>query len=82
MSTQQRDQFTAGSNAISIADAEGLVGESGIVLTTTATLAQVFPYATATSGETKSSLYKSLAAAQSATVTSTYSPAAIPGLGF
>ena len=81
LTDRQMDQVTAGFTALSIADAEGLVGESGIVLTTTASLSQVEPIATATLGETKSSLFKSLAAAQSSTVTSTYNPVAIPGLG-
>jgi hypothetical protein len=78
LTNQQMDRVTAGFAATSIADAEGLVGESGIVLTTTATLAQVLPIATATLGETSSTLYKSVAAAQSSTVTSTYTPSAIP----
>ena len=80
LTSQQMDRVKAGFDATAIADAEGLVGESGIVLTTTATLAQVLPFATATLGETSSTLYKSVAAAQSSTVTSTYSPAAVPGL--
>jgi len=80
LTSQQMDRVTAGFSAISVADAEGLVGESGIVLTTTASLSQVLPFATATLGESGSTLYKSVAAAQSSTVTSTYSPAAIPGL--
>ncbi len=80
LSDQQMDRVTAGFAAISVADAEGLVGESGIVLTTTASLAQVLPIASASLGETSSTLFKSLAAAQSSTVTSTYSPAPIPSL--
>ena len=80
LTSQQMDRTTAGFSAMSIADAEGLVGESGVVLTTTASLSQVTPYATARLGETSSTLYKSLSAAQSSTVTSTIAPASIPGL--
>jgi len=78
LNDKQMDKVTAGFTALSIADAEGLVGESGIVLTTTASLSQVVPIARATMGETSSTLYKSVAAAQSSTVTSTYSPLPIP----
>jgi fructose-specific phosphotransferase system IIC component len=81
LSDRQMDQVTAGFTALSIADAQGLVGESGIVLVTTATVSQVLPIATAVVGETRSSLFKSLSAAQSSTVTSTYNPVPIPGLG-
>jgi len=80
LTNQQMDRVTAGFSAISIADAEGLVGESGIVLTTTASLSQVLPAFTTTLGEASSTLYKSLSAAQSSTVTSTYTPLAIPSL--
>jgi hypothetical protein len=79
LTNQQMDLVTAGYTAISVADAEGLVGESGIVVATTATLSQVLPIATATLGEGSSTLYKSLAASQSSTVTSTYTPVGIPG---
>lgn len=82
LTSAQMDRVTAGFSAISIADAEGLVGESGIVLATTATLSQVMPFATAkcASCETSSTLFKSIAAAQSSTVTSTITPIAIPGV--
>jgi len=70
LTNQQMDRVTAGFTALSIADAEGLVGESGIVLTTTASLSQVLPFATAHAGEISTTLFKSLAAAQSSTVTS------------
>ncbi len=80
LSNQQMDRVTAGFTALSVADAEGLVGALGTVLTTTASLSQVLPFATATRGETSSTLFKSLAAAQSSTVTSTTAPVAIPGL--
>lgn len=76
----QMDGVTAGFTAISVADAEGLVGESGVVLTTTGSLSQVNPAAIAASGETFSILYKSLSAAQSSTVTSRTTVAPIPGL--
>jgi hypothetical protein len=78
LTNQQMDGVTAGFTATSIADAEGLVGESGIVLTTTATLSEVLQDAVRSSGETASVLYKSISAAQSSTVTSTYTPAPIP----
>jgi hypothetical protein len=80
LTDQQMDRVTAGFTALSTADAQGLVGESGVVLTTTATLAEVLQDAKATLGETSSILYKSLSAAQSSTVTSTYSPSAIPAV--
>lgn len=81
LTNQQMDQVTAGFTSISVADAEGLVGESGSVLTTVATLSQVLPLATARLGETSSTIYKSLAASQSSTITSTYTPVAIPSVG-
>ena len=81
LNDRQMDQVTAGFTAISIADAEGLVGESGAVLVTTASLSQVLPFARATLGETSSTLFKSISAAQSSTVTSTFNPIPIPGVG-
>jgi len=78
LTDQQLDRVTAGFTSTSIADAQGLVGESGIIYTTAATLSEVAPFARATLGETSSTLYKSLAAAQSASITSTYNPAPIP----
>lgn len=81
LSDRQMDKVTAGFTALSIADAEGLVGESGIVLTTTASLSQVLPIARATMGEVTSTLFKSVAAAQSSTVTSSYNPLPIPSSG-
>ena len=80
LSDRQMDQVTAGFTALSIADAEGLVGSLGTVLTTTASLSQVLPFATATRGEISSTIFKSLAAAQSSTVTAVTPPAPIPGL--
>lgn len=80
MSDQQMDRVTAGFTALGLAEAEGLVGESGIVVTTTATLGQVGPIATATFGETTSRLFKVLSASQSSTITSTFNPSPIPGI--
>jgi len=80
LTDQQLDRVTAGFTATSIADAQGVVGALGIVLTTTATLSEVAPFATARQGEASSTLFKSLAAAQSSSVTSTFTPAPIPGL--
>ncbi len=82
----QMDGVTAGYTAGAIADAEGLGGESSIVLTSTATLAQVsfFHIGVCTTcgaaPETASFVFKSISAGQSATVVSTYQPAPLPGL--
>jgi len=80
LTDQQLDRVTAGFTSTSIADAQGLVGESGIIFTAAATLSEVAPFATARLGETSSTLFKSLAAAQSASVASTFSPNPIPFL--
>jgi len=80
LTDQQLDRVTAGFTATSIADAQGLVGESGVVLATTATVSQVLPIATLHADEFTSTLFKSVAAAQSSTVTSTITPTPIPGL--
>ena len=82
LTDQQMDRVTAGFTATSIADAQGVVGESGVLLATTATLAEVQPFATATSStsEITTTLFKSVAAAQSSSVTSTTTVIAIPGL--
>jgi hypothetical protein len=80
LTAQQLDNVTAGFSALSIADAQGLVGESGVVLATTASASQVLPIATIKVDEFTSTLFKSVAAAQSSTVTSTITPAAIPGV--
>jgi hypothetical protein len=82
LSDNQMDKVTAGFTATSIADAEGLVGLNGIVLTLTSTVSQVKPYAvspdtTFTIGgiavptEASSTVFKSIAAASSATYTAT-----------
>lgn len=78
LSDDQMDSVNGGFISISIADAEGLVGESGIVLTNTATLSQVNPAAIATLGETSSILYKSVSASQSSTVTAAFVPNPVP----
>lgn len=78
LNDQQMDGVNAGFTAISIADAEGLVGESGIVLTSTATLSQVNPVAIAQYGETTTFLFKSVAASQSSTITAHFVPQSIP----
>ena len=80
LNDKQMDRVTAGFISIAIADAEGLVGSLGTVFTSTATLSLVIPYATASRGEIDSTLFKSLSAASSTTITSTTSPARIPGL--
>ena len=89
LTAQQMDRVTAGFSALTIADAEGLAGESGIVFTSTAGLSQVIPYATVSgcgnscslgSLEAGSTLYQSLAVSQSSTVTSTLTVNPIPGL--
>lgn len=88
LNDRQMDGVTAGFTALSIADAEGLVGARGTLLTTTASLSQVFPYATATPtvtvggvpavSEATSTLFKSISAAQSSSVTGTLPLQAIP----
>ncbi len=78
LTNQQMDQVTAGFTAISIADAEGLVGRGGIILSTTASLSQVTPYATATVGEASVTAMKSVAAAQSSSVSSSLPTVSLP----
>jgi hypothetical protein len=86
LNDRQMDKVTAGFTAISIADAEGLVGRAGTLLTTTASVSQVIPYAVATPtvagvvSEFSSTLFKSVAAAQSSSVTGTIPLQAVPGL--
>jgi hypothetical protein len=74
----QMDGVNAGFTALSVADAEGLVGESGIVFTATASVSQVNVLAVGLMGETHSYLYKSLSGAQSSTATFLYQPSPIP----
>lgn len=71
LTNQQMDRVTAGFSANAVADALGVVGESGIVLSTTATLAQVAPIASAHVGEITATAYQSVSASGSSTVTST-----------
>ena len=78
LSDKQMDGLTAGFSATSIATAEGHVGALETVLTTTATLSMVVPYATASQGEITWTLLGALSAAPS--VTSTTRLFSIPGL--
>ncbi|MBV8094108.1 MAG: hypothetical protein JOY71_07575 [Acetobacteraceae bacterium] len=73
----QMDKVTAGFTSLSLADAESL---GQIVASQTATLSQVaYTGYTATLGETTLSLYKSLAASQSAsTATNTIPHVSLP----
>lgn len=80
LSDQQMDRVYGGFDAFAHAEAEGLVGESGIVQTQSATGAFVIHIATANMGETSSRLWKSISGAQSATFTSIFNPAPIPGM--
>ena len=73
LTNQQMDRVTAGFSAVSIADAEGLVGTGAPLLTTTGSLSLVTPYATAPAGEVTVNAIKSLSAAQSSTLTSAIS---------
>jgi len=79
LTDKQMDKVTAGFNSTAWADAQGLGGESSIVTTYTATLSKVAPVARATMLEGASTLYFSVAAAQSSTLVTTYSPNPIPG---
>jgi hypothetical protein len=81
LNDRQMDKVTAGFSAVAIADAQGLVGALETVLTTTATLTLVTPYATASWGGTALTIYDGSAAQQPSALTSTILPLAIPGLG-
>ena len=78
LTDDQMDSVNGGHIALSIAEAEGLVGESGIVAANTATVSQVSVAGIAQLGETTSFLFKSLSAAQSSTVTATFVPNPLP----
>jgi len=78
LTNQQMDGVTAGFSAISIADAIGLVGGGGIVLTTTGSLSQVNPIASAKIGEITVTAYQSLSQAQSSSVTSSVTVLPLP----
>ena len=79
LNAQQMDQVTAGGfSALSIADAKGLVGALGTVLTTTATVSMVVPFATASRGTISSTIFLSLSVAHSSTITTTTAPLSIP----
>jgi len=79
LTDKQMDKVTAGYFAWSWADAQGLAGESGFVVTATASLSEVAPYARRSFFEATSTLYKAVSAAQSATFTTTYDPSPVPG---
>jgi len=89
LNDKQMDRVTAGFTATSIADAIGLVGSRGTLLTTTATTSYVEPIFAATptvtvggvpaTSEFTSTLFKSVSAAQSSSVTGTLPLQAIPG---
>jgi hypothetical protein len=74
LSDAQMDGVAGGFAAMSIADAEGLVGESGILYNAANSLSQVAPYASAKFGEKSTTLMQSLSAAQSSSVTATFTP--------
>jgi hypothetical protein len=65
LTADQMDRVTAGYMSIANAAAEGTAGESGEVITTTATLSEVLPIASHSTGEFSSTLYKAISAAQS-----------------
>lgn len=76
LTSHQMDGITAGFSAISIADAEGLVNKGQAIVTTTGSVSQITPYATGTvsvaglSAEVSATVFKSLSAAQSSSVSS------------
>lgn len=78
LTNQQMDGVTAGFSAISVADAIGVVGGGGIILTTTASLSQVQPIATAHVGEISVTAYQSTSVAQSSSVTSSIAVLPLP----
>ena len=79
LNDQQMDRVTAGFTSSAQADAQGVVGESALLLTTAATLAEVAPLATLRLGETSSTLFKSLAASQSSSATTAFTVAPVVG---
>ena len=78
LTNQQMDGVTAGWSAISIADAIGVVGSGGVVLTTTNSLSQVMPIASAKIGETSMTAYQSTSVAQSSSITSSLPTLTLP----
>lgn len=68
----QLDRVAGGFSALSIDDAEGLVGESGIVYNSAASVSEVLPLSSAALGEKHSTIYKSVSAGQASTLTFTY----------
>jgi hypothetical protein len=77
LSDPQMDAVSGGFSAVSIDDAEGLVGESGIVMIAAGSVSQVFPLASATLGEKRSTIFQSTSAGQASTATFTYTPFAL-----
>jgi hypothetical protein len=81
LSDNQMDGVSAGWLSISIADAEGLGGESTVLFASTATLSQVTVAGIGVRQEGASLLYKSVAGSQSASTLTTFPTLAIPGIG-
>ena len=81
LNDSQMDGVTAGFSSISVANAEGLGGQSTIVYSATATLSQITVAGIGVMGEGASLLYKSVAASQSASALQSFSTSPIPGLG-
>jgi hypothetical protein len=80
LNDNQMDAVSAGFSSLADAFASGLAGESGIVYTATDTATQVKGIGIGfnpTFAEGVTFLYQSTSAAQSATVTATFSPASI-----
>jgi tartrate dehydratase beta subunit/fumarate hydratase class I family protein len=78
LTSHQMDQITAGFSAVSIADAQGLVGRGGIMLTTTGSLSQVTPLMSASVGEISVTAMKSISSAQSSSVSSSLPTVGLP----
>jgi hypothetical protein len=81
LTDKQMDRVNAGFIAISLSDAEGGAGSvRNLVITTTATVAQVNPIAEATFGEFTTRLFKSLAGSSSSAVLVSVPILNIPGV--
>jgi hypothetical protein len=76
LTNQQMDRVTAGFSAQSIADATGLVGESGVILTNTQSVSEVGAFRAVNLGEITATAYKSYSGASSSSVGTSF--AAIP----
>jgi hypothetical protein len=81
LTDRQLDRVSAGFDAMALAEAEGLVGLGGQVITTTATLSQVQRIGVGTLGEVSSNLYKAISAASASTITSVHQPSSFLGGG-